>query len=297
MHVRNWIQHLGLSGSATRPGYAFLSDRALGFFRKAANQLGVTVNGSEIGFFSSTGLNNMPIGATTASTGAFTTQTNSGKATGATWDANAITSVASAATTDIGAAATSELTITGTTTITSFGTSNAGIRRRGTFAGALTLTHNATSLILPGGANITTAANDRWEALSLGAGNWIVTYYQKADGTSVSGGGITQTTGSAPYYAARAFVAFNGTGVVAIYNSSNVTSITDNGTGNYTVNFTTAMADANYTAIGASGGGAGNTIGESIYFGAVAAGSIQIYCNNTNTAANDVPYCYVAIFR
>ena len=46
----------------------------------------------------------------------------------------------------------------------------------------------------------------------------------------------------------RAWVNFNGTGTVAIRASFNVSSITDNGTGNYTVNFTTAMPDANYAA-------------------------------------------------
>jgi hypothetical protein len=53
--------------------------------------------------------------------------------------------------------------------------------------------------------------------------------------------------GTAPVYAARAWVNFNGTGTVAIRASGNVSSITDNGTGNYTVNFTTAMSDANYS--------------------------------------------------
>lgn len=52
--------------------------------------------------------------------------------------------------------------------------------------------------------------------------------------------------------AAKAWVNFNGTGTVAIRASFNVTSITDNGTGDYTVNFTTAMADANYAAVGMS---------------------------------------------
>ena len=47
-------------------------------------------------------------------------------------------------------------------------------------------------------------------------------------------------------YGCRAWVNFNGTGTVAIRASGNVTSITDGGTGNYTVNFTTAMPDANY---------------------------------------------------
>jgi multidrug efflux pump subunit AcrA (membrane-fusion protein) len=56
-------------------------------------------------------------------------------------------------------------------------------------------------------------------------------------------------TGSAPIFAARAWVNFNGTGTVAIRASGNVTSITDNNTGDYTVNFTTAMPDANYAAV------------------------------------------------
>lgn len=55
-------------------------------------------------------------------------------------------------------------------------------------------------------------------------------------------------SGTAPLYAARAWVNFNGTGTVAIRASGNVSSITDNGTGDYTVNFTTAMSDANYSA-------------------------------------------------
>jgi len=67
--------------------------------------------------------------------------------------------LASAATTDIGAQNTVLLNITGTTSITSFGTNYNGPRYL-RFDGVLTLTHNATTLILPGGANITTAAGD-----------------------------------------------------------------------------------------------------------------------------------------
>ena len=54
-------------------------------------------------------------------------------------------------------------------------------------------------------------------------------------------------TGSAPIYACRAWVNFDGTGTPAIRASGNVSSITDNGTGDYTVNFTTAMPDADYS--------------------------------------------------
>ena len=56
-------------------------------------------------------------------------------------------------------------------------------------------------------------------------------------------------SGTAPIYPCRAWVNFNGTGTVAIRASGNVTSITDNGTGSYSVNFTNAMPDANYAAV------------------------------------------------
>lgn len=57
-------------------------------------------------------------------------------------------------------------------------------------------------------------------------------------------------TGSAPTYAVRAWVNFNGTGAVSIRSSGNVSSITDNGVGDYTINFTTAMPDADYVLSG-----------------------------------------------
>jgi hypothetical protein len=56
----------------------------------------------------------------------------------------------------------------------------------------------------------------------------------------------------------RAWVNFNGTGTVAIRDSFNVASITDNGTGNYTVNFDVAMADANYSICGMGTQASGN---------------------------------------
>ena len=67
--------------------------------------------------------------------------------------------------------------------------------------------------------------------------------------TAPSGGLINPSTDvSGINYSCRAWVNFNGTGTVAIRASGNVTSITDNGNGNYTVNFTTALSDANYNA-------------------------------------------------
>jgi hypothetical protein len=57
-------------------------------------------------------------------------------------------------------------------------------------------------------------------------------------------------SGSAPVFACRAWVNFDGTGTVAIRASGNVSSITDNGTGDYTVNFTNALVDADYSVVG-----------------------------------------------
>ena len=93
--------------------------------------------------------------------------------------------IASGGTTDIGASNGDFVDVTGTTTITALGTVAAGTYRTVRFTGALTLTHNATSLILPGGANITTANGDCAQFRSLGSGNWKCINYTKADGTSV----------------------------------------------------------------------------------------------------------------
>lgn len=92
----------------------------------------------------------------------------------------------SASTTNIGAAAGNYGNITGSTTITAFDTVQAGVRREITFTGILTLTYNATSLILPTSADITTAAGDCATFISLGSGNWICTKYQRRDGTALA---------------------------------------------------------------------------------------------------------------
>lgn len=90
-------------------------------------------------------------------------------------------------------------------------------------------------------------------------------------------------TGSAPTYACRAWVCFNGSGTVAIKASGNVSSITDNGTGDYTVNFTTAMPDANYSISGFSTGqSASNLTGACLI---VLQGSATAYVPNLKTSS------------
>jgi len=95
--------------------------------------------------------------------------------------------IASATTTDIGAATGNVVDVTGTTTITGLGTVQAGTTRHVRFTGALILTHDATSLILPTGANITTAAGDTADFISLGSGNWYCKSFQRKDGTALVG--------------------------------------------------------------------------------------------------------------
>lgn len=95
------------------------------------------------------------------------------------WNADAETTVTSAATTNLGSAATRFILVDGSTgPITSFG-STASTFAWVRFNSTPTITHNATSLILPGGANITAAAGDTMFAASDASGNWRVHYYQR----------------------------------------------------------------------------------------------------------------------
>ena len=76
---------------------------------------------------------------------------------------------------------------------------------------------------------------------------------------TISNGSVSTSTANV-INGAKAWVNFNGTGTPAIRASYNVSSITDNGTGDYTVNFTTAMPDANYSAVGSVGGTAASAV-------------------------------------
>ena len=98
-------------------------------------------------------------------------------------------------------------------------------------------------------------------------------------------------------YGCRAWVNFNGTGTVAIRASGNCSSITDNGTGDYTINFTTAMPDANYSAVMcAKAFGINN--GTAVDIKSTAAGSCNMRSLNVSGAGGfDSDIFTVAIFR
>jgi len=96
-------------------------------------------------------------------------------------------------------------------------------------------------------------------------------------------------------YGVRAWVNFDGTGTPSIRASGNVSSITDNGTGDYTVNFTTTMPDNDYAVTATSGK---VSVSQSTALGDEGSGSCRIFTfrNNVNTAI-DADLCCVAIFR
>lgn len=186
--------------------------------------------------------------------------------------------VASATTTDLGAAAGRIVDVTGTTTITSFGTVAAGVWRIVRFTGALTLTHNATSLILPGAANITTAAGDCAIAVSLGSGNWVVTHYQvKSAVPSIITSGTYSPTGTA---VTNVTTATPGTcmysrigNIVTVSGAVTVTTTSATGEAVFDLSFPIASS----TTGNADAAGVFSTSGDS-----VAQSSGRIYANATN---------------
>ena len=104
-------------------------------------------------------------------------------------------------------------------------------------------------------------------------------------------------TGSAPIYAARAWVNFNGTGTVAIRAAGNVSSITDNGTGVYYVNFTTNMPDANYAVVATNKQRGGVTLDTTISTGSTAVSNIEVYSLSAGSTTYDSDQICVTIFR
>lgn len=155
--------------------------------------------------------------------------------------------------------------------------------------------------------------------------NGVDNFYRKASiahltsslsGTApiaISGNAATATklstaSGSAPSYSARAWVNFNGIGTVSIRASGNVSSITDNGTGSYTLNYSTAMPDTNYATVTGFGGFQNGDIGgETLAVDGGATNnwqSIGLY-STTQTrmifavtiTEKDLGYVFVAVFR
>ena len=97
-------------------------------------------------------------------------------------------------------------------------------------------------------------------------------------------------------YGCRAWVNFNGTGTVAIRGSGNVTSITDNGTGDYTVNFTTAMPDTNYALVSNANDNGVSRSTTNLALPTTTTARITLTANGSNTS-QDASTVSVAVFR
>jgi len=185
-----------------------------------------------------------------------------------------------------------------------------GIPAAPTAAASTNTTQLATTAYVLGQSSSTTPVMDGTAAVGVG------TTFARADHVHASDtsraplasplftGTLSFDSGygsSAVAYGCRAWVNFNGTGTVAIRASGNVSSITDNGTGDYTVNFTTALADANFAFTVGYRGVANN---DTDYVPALHTGSspsttaARFVVNNMSTGSlADIDYVCISIFR
>lgn len=208
--------------------------------------------------------------------------------------------IASASSTDIGAVAGLMHDITGTTTITGFGTVSAGIWKILKFEDALTLTHNSTSLILPGGASITTANGDIGIFISEGSGNWrcvsfaraaaqpaqaasdtvagVIEYAIQSEMETGSSTTLAVTPGRQHFHpsASKFWVEWTSDGTIAA--SYNMTSVTDSGTGDWTLTIATDFSGTFYSVVATP---LYTTAGGMLVVNGIAAGTVTINAYDT----------------
>jgi hypothetical protein len=163
------------------------------------------------------------------------------------------------------------------------------------------LTSNGSAWVSSAPAATGTSISNGTSNVSIGSSNGSIT--MQTAGTSAATIDTSQNFqfnsgyGSvATAYGCRAWVNFNGTSTVAIRASGNVTSITDNGTGSYTVNFTIAMPDRNYAVVQCAGNVSTNACYLTSFY-TPATGSVRLLCRSDAAATIDADECNVAIFR
>lgn len=211
---------------------------------------------------------------------------------------------------DLTAATGNAVHVTGTNTITAV-TLGSGLWRIVIFDGALTLTHHATNNNLPGGANITTAANDRALYWADGTISYCVTYERASGGIITSATQAQQETGTSILVpvtpgvqqfhasAAKGWVqADNSAGAPASYN---VTSITDSSGGQFIITWATDFSSANYVVVGTARFDPSLTTATTIVVQAentaFAAGAITISTLRVSDGARtDVTYTMIAAY-
>lgn len=184
------------------------------------------------------------------------------------------TDIASASTLSLPASGGGVFNVTGTTGVTGISSAQGGRCVKLRFAAALILTHNGTSLILPGAANITTVAGDVAEFINEAAAdasgsNWRCFNYVRSTGSPLNlttftaaqsdletgtSTSLFSSVGNMKYHdgVAKAWVTgdYAGTGTPPLTDSYNVSSVTDGGIGLAAPQFTTSFSSANYVQSG-----------------------------------------------
>lgn len=201
------------------------------------------------------------------------------------------------------AASGNTVTLSGTATANTLGTVQAGFIGVVHYGIAITLTHNATSRILPTGANITTAVGDVEIVLSLGSGNWRTISYMRADGTSVGGGGAASqaqqeaassttvfgTPGRQHYHPSAAkcwLYATYSAGTPTNSASYNITSVTDTAASRLGVTIATDFSSAAWSySCAAEEDAAAFELISNIRKSSIAAGTIELTVNTGDPAS------------
>ena len=180
---------------------------------------------------------------------------------------------------------------TGTAAGLSIGGNAATVTTNANLTGAVTSVGNAASLGSFTSAQLATALTDE-----TGSGNAVFGTSPTLTTPTINSAQVPTISGTAPLYMCRSWVNFNGTGTVAIRASGNVSSITDGGVGIYTVNFTTAMPDVDYSALvnGESNPAAGN---DSTTAQTYATSSVGLKCRGSGGGAHDPIYVTLGVFR
>ena len=164
-----------------------------------------------------------------------------------------------------------------------------------------------SSLVMEdGGSSVGTANTVRLStslgALSISTGGTGGSSTGGTEQMSITSTGLLQFNSGygsvATAYGCRAWVNFNGTGTVAIRGSGNVSSITDNGTGNYFINFASALTDANYSVTGIGG----HIVGVVTTFSSVREGTrttsgVQVDYFTVSSTYYDTNDANIAVFR
>jgi len=168
-----------------------------------------------------------------------------------------------------------------------------------TASGTITLGESGETFALGSGATVDSGFTPAAISINASASSGALAIDASDNLQFDSGYGSTATA-----YGCRAWVNFNGTGTVAIRESANVSSITDHATGDYTINFSTAMPDANYVTVGTTGSDPitfDSTGGPLLAIETFSTGSVRIATGYTYSvgyfAANDWSQNCVGIIR